>query len=74
MGRFKAILSWVHPSLLYTKRNEQDAGRVALQEETPLRVGTIGGAALLSLGVVTLGIVLKERLKWKRELRKYKEG
>ena len=39
----------------------------------PLRVGTIGGAALLSLGVVTLGIILKERLKWKRELRKYRE-
>ena len=39
----------------------------------PLQVGTIGGAALLSLGVVTLGIILKERLKWKRELRKYRE-
>jgi len=39
----------------------------------PLQVETIGGAALLSLGVVTLGIVLRDWLKWKRELRKYRE-
>ena len=35
---------------------------------------TIGGAALLSLGVVTLGIILRSWLKWKRELRKYRAG
>lgn len=40
----------------------------------PMQTETIAGAALLSLGVVTLGIVVNERLKWKREVRKYREG
>ncbi len=40
----------------------------------PLQAETIAGAALLSLGVVTLGIILRGWLKWKRELRKYREG
>lgn len=39
----------------------------------PIQGQTIAGAAVLSLGVVTLGMILKERLKWKRELRKYRE-
>ncbi len=39
----------------------------------PIQAQTIAGAAVLSLGAVTLGMILKERLKWKMELRKYKE-
>jgi hypothetical protein len=40
----------------------------------PMQAETIAGAALLSLGVVTLGIILRGWLKWRRELRKYREG
>lgn len=40
----------------------------------PLQAETLGGAALLSFGVVTLGMVLRSWLKWKRELKKYREG
>jgi hypothetical protein len=40
----------------------------------PMQAETIAGAALLSLGVVTLGIIVRGWLKWKRELRKYREG
>jgi hypothetical protein len=40
----------------------------------PMQAETIAGAALLSLGVVTLGIILRGSLKWKRELKKYREG
>ena len=43
-------------------------GRDAIQAET------IAGAAVLSFGAVTLGIVLKDWLRWKRELGKYREG
>jgi hypothetical protein len=39
----------------------------------PIQAETIAGAAVLSIGVVTLGIVLKDWLKWKSELRKYRE-
>jgi len=39
----------------------------------PIQAQTIAGAAVLSLGVVTLRMILKEWLKWKRELRKYRE-
>ena len=48
--------------------NNGISGRDTMQAET------IGGAALLSLGVVTLGIILKGWLKWRRELKKYREG
>jgi hypothetical protein len=48
--------------------NNGISGRDTLQAET------IAGAVLLSLGVVTLGIVLRGWLKWKRELKKYREG
>jgi len=48
--------------------NNGISGRDTLQAET------IAGAALLSLGVVTLGIILRGWLKWKRELKKYREG
>jgi hypothetical protein len=40
----------------------------------PVQAETIAGAAALSLGAVTLGIILRDWLKWKRELRKYREG
>jgi len=43
-------------------------GRDTMQAET------IGGAAILSLGVVTMGIVLRGWQKWKRKLKKYREG
>jgi hypothetical protein len=39
----------------------------------PMQAETIAGAAVLSFGAVTLGLVLRDRLKWKRELRKYRE-
>ena len=39
----------------------------------PMQAETIAGAALLSLGVAILGMILNERLKWKRELKKYRE-
>jgi len=38
-----------------------------------LQLQTISGAALVSLGGVTLGSVLRDRLKWKRELKKCRE-
>jgi hypothetical protein len=40
---------------------------------SPIQAETIAAAAVLSLGVVTLWMILKERLKWKRELTKYRE-
>lgn len=39
----------------------------------PIQAQTIAGAAVLSLGAVTSRMILKEWLKWKKELRKYKE-
>lgn len=39
-----------------------------------MQAETIGGAALLSLGVVTLEIILRGWLRWKRELKKYRDG
>jgi hypothetical protein len=40
----------------------------------PIQAETIAGAAVLSFGAVTLGIVLKDWLKWKSEVKKYREG
>jgi len=60
---FGAVSFLVGAGLLYGDVSGRD----------PLQVETIGGAVLLSLGVVTLVIVLRDRLKWKRELRKYRE-
>ena len=48
--------------------NDGISGKDLMQAET------IAGAAVLSLGALTLGIVLKDWLKWKKELRKYREG
>jgi hypothetical protein len=39
----------------------------------PLQAEIIAGAAVLSFGAVTLGLVVRDRLKWKRELREYRE-
>jgi hypothetical protein len=39
----------------------------------PMQAETIAGAAVLSFGAVTLGLVLRDRLKWKRDLREYRE-
>jgi len=38
-----------------------------------MQAGTIAGAAVLSFGAVTLGLVVRDRLKWKRELREDRE-
>ena len=40
----------------------------------PMQGETIAGAAVLSFGAVTLGMVLRDWIKWKRELGKYREG
>jgi len=40
----------------------------------PIQAEAIAGAVVLSFGVVTLGIALKDWLKWKSELKKYREG
>lgn len=61
---FGAVFLLIGAGLL----NDGTSGRDAMQAET------IGGAALLSLGVVTLGIILRGWLRWKRELKKYREG
>ena len=39
----------------------------------PMQAETIAGAAVLSFGGVTLGMILRDWLKWKSELRKYRE-
>jgi hypothetical protein len=41
---------------------------------TPVQAETIAGAAVLSFGAVTLGIVLKGWVKWRSELKKYRAG
>ncbi len=61
---FGAVFLFIGAWLL----NNGISGRDTLQAET------LSGAALLSLGVVTLGIILRGWLKWKRELKKYREG
>jgi hypothetical protein len=39
----------------------------------PMQAETIAGAAVLSFGAVTLGLIVRNRLKWKRDLREYWE-
>jgi hypothetical protein len=48
--------------------NEGISGRDSVQAET------LAGAAILSVGALTLGLVLKDWLKWKSELKKYRQG
>ena len=61
---FGAVFFLVGAGLL----NEGISGRDPVQAET------IAGAAILSLGALTLGLVLKDWLKWKSELKKYRQG
>jgi len=61
---FGAVFLLVGAGLL----NEGISGRDPAQAET------IAGAAVLSLGALSLGIVLKDWLKWKSELKKYRQG
>jgi uncharacterized membrane protein len=39
-----------------------------------MQMEIIGGAALLSVGVVISVLLLRDWIKWKRELAKYREG
>jgi len=39
-----------------------------------LEIEIIAGAALLSAGVVSSVLLLRQWIKWKRELGKYREG
>jgi hypothetical protein len=39
-----------------------------------LQMEVIAGATLLSVGVVTAVFLLRDWIKWKRELAKYREG
>jgi len=39
-----------------------------------LQVEIIAGATLLSVGVVSSALLLRNWIKWKRELAKYREG
>jgi len=54
------------------------AGALLLQDGVSgrdlLQIETIAGAALLSVGVVSCVLLLKEWIKWKRELGKYRGG
>ena len=40
----------------------------------PLQIEVIAGATLLSVGVVSSVLLLKNWIKWKQELGKYREG
>jgi hypothetical protein len=40
----------------------------------PMQAETIAGAAILSFGAMTLGVVLRNWVRWRRELRKFREG
>jgi hypothetical protein len=40
----------------------------------PMQAETIAGAAVLSFGAMTLWIVLRNWVRWRRELRKFREG
>jgi hypothetical protein len=60
---FGVVFLVIGAGLLY----DGASGRDLMQAET------IAGAAVVSLGVVSLGIVLRSWLKWKKELRKYRE-
>ena len=44
----------------------------AVSVRDPMQTETIGGAAVLSFGAVTLSILVRHRLKWKKELREYR--
>jgi hypothetical protein len=47
---------------------------VSARDPLHLQIEIIAGAALLSVGVVISVLLLRDWIKWKRELGKYREG
>jgi hypothetical protein len=47
---------------------------VAARDLLHLQIEIIGGATLLSVGVVSSVLLLRDWIKWNRELGKYREG
>ena len=51
--------------LLYDGLSKPDANQAPI---------LIGGAALLSLGLTTICLILKSKLEWRRNYKKWREG
>jgi hypothetical protein len=44
-----------------------------VMQETTQSLDLIGGAALFSLGAMTIGLMVKNKLEWRRNYKKYRD-
>ena len=51
--------------LLYVGLSKPDANQILI---------VLGGAAVLSLGLISISLVLKNKWEWRRNYKKYREG